>query len=64
MEGTSQEPRVIFKIILSANVQHDLLARSAGDCSTCKLTVYTHEAEEVFVKRKSSLVAVQESLMS
>ena len=46
---------MIFEIILSEKVQHDLFARSARDCSVYKLTVYTHKAEEVLVKRKSSL---------
>ena len=41
--------RVIFEIISSEKVQHHLFARSAGDCSAYKFTVYTHEAEEVLV---------------
>ena len=50
---------MIFEVILSEKVQHDLFARSVRDCSVYKLAVYTHEAKEVLVKRKSSLAAVQ-----
>ena len=51
---------MIFEIILSEKaVQHDLFSRSARDCFTYKLTVYTDKAEEVLVKQKSSLAAFQ-----